>query len=431
MSDKYDIGAFPDGFTAPSTLSGYLPSNSVLVGFSGGADSTALLHILKRYTESNGAKLYAAHVNHCIRGDEADRDEAFCKSFAEELGVIFFSLRADVPKIAEQTGESIETAARRVRYDFFDSVMKENDIKILATAHNADDNLETILFNMARGTGLCGLCGIPPCRPCSNGIVVRPILNMEKSEIIDYCKRNSLSFVTDSTNIDTDYTRNKIRAQIIPIMREINSGAVKNAARMSENLRSDSLCLDELSDSFAKEHGKGYAIECQKLLSAPSAIANRAIIQIYGELSGERSLEHTHVCALRQLAKKCVPHSSISLPADIEGVIEDKKLLLRKKVAPISAPESYETELSWGSNIISQTNCEIFIGASHSEKNIYKNSILLSIYSDKINGRLIARSKRDQDKIRSGKMSKSVKKLMCDKKIPLELRPRQIGRAHV
>ena len=227
MSDKSDIYSFPDSFTAPDIISGMPPQSSILVGFSGGADSTALLHLLKKYAELTGAKLYAAHINHCIRGEEADRDEAFCKSFAQELGVTFFSLRTDVPKIAEQTGESVETAARRVRYEYFDSLMSENNIHILATAHNADDNLETILFNIARGTGLSGLCGIPNIRPCANGVVVRPIINMEKREILNYCEQNSLKFVTDSTNVDTDYTRNKIRAQIIPVMREVNSGAVK------------------------------------------------------------------------------------------------------------------------------------------------------------------------------------------------------------
>lgn len=424
MSDNRDIYTFPEGFTAPHLLSGLPERSSVLVGFSGGADSTALLHLLKKYTEQCGAELYAAHINHCIRGEEADRDEAFCKSFAESLGVRFFSLRADVPKIASQTGESIETAARRVRYNFFDALMKENGIAVLATAHNADDNLETILFNMARGTGLSGLCGIPPCRPCANGIVVRPILNMEKREILNYCSNNQLSFVTDSTNTDTDYTRNKIRAQIIPVMREVNSAAVKNAARMSENLREDSLCIEKLSEGLAEKFGDGYAIDCEKLCASQAAIANRAIIRLYCEVSGGRALERTHVSALRQLAENRVPHSAVSLPSDIEGVIENKKLFFRKKAKAISVPESYEVELKEGSNFISQTNCEIFIGSSHCTKNVYKNSILMSIDSDKIKNGLVARNKRDGDKIRSCGMSKSVKKLMCDKKIPLDLRSR-------
>lgn len=423
MQDNYDIASLR-GFTSPASLSGFPEDSSILVAFSGGADSTALLHILKKYTATTGAKLFAAHINHCIRGEEADRDEAFCKSFAEKLGVTFFSLRVDVPKLAEQTGESIETAARRVRYEYFDSIMAEHSIKILATAHNADDNLETILFNMARGTGLGGLCGIPNYRSCKNGVVVRPILNMEKSDIIAYCRENSLHFVTDSTNADTDYTRNKIRAEIIPVMREINSGAVKNAVRMSENLRADSSCLEGLADLFIEELGDDLSIDCKKLCTSPAPIVNRAIIKIYDDISGGETLEYTHICALRQLAERAVPHSSVSLPLNIEGVIENKNLVLRKKQENKPRPDSYETELFAGRNAISQTNCEIFIGTSHSCENVYKNSILMSLDSDRIVGNLVARERRGGDRIKNGGMSKSIKKLMCDKKIPLELRAR-------
>ncbi|MBR2849854.1 MAG: tRNA lysidine(34) synthetase TilS, partial [Clostridia bacterium] len=217
----------PVGFKQPPLLSGLDGSEAILVGFSGGADSTALLHILSRYSKDSGCRICAAHINHGIRGEEADRDEEFCRVFANTLGIELFVLHADVPTIAKQSGESIETAARRVRYDYFAKIMREQDIKILATAHNANDNLETLIFNIARGSGLGGMCGIPDSRPTECGVVIRPILSMEKSEILEYCEKNSLDFVTDSTNTDTDYTRNLIRAKTIPIMQEINSGAVK------------------------------------------------------------------------------------------------------------------------------------------------------------------------------------------------------------
>ena len=414
----------PQGFKPPHILSGLPESSPILVGFSGGADSTALLHLLCAYASFAGAQIYAAHINHGIRGEEADRDEAFCKSVADSLGVKFFSLRANVPQIAKESGESVETAARRVRYEYFDRLMRENNINILATAHNADDNLETVLFNIARGTGLGGICGIPDCRPCENGVVVRPILNMEKKEIVEYCKQNGLDFVTDSTNTDTDYTRNKIRAEIIPVMKQINSGAVKNAARMSETLRNDSLCLESMAGWFVEELGKGYAIETEKICGSPASIVNRAIIRLFGEFSGGASLEHTHVAAIRELASRAVPHSSVSLPENIDAVIENKKLCFVKKSDKPTECEAFCVTLSEGENRISQTNSEIVIGNSQSSKNIYKKSILLSIASDKINGALTARSRAGGDRIRMNGMSKSVKKLMCDKKIPVELRSR-------
>ena len=247
---------------------------------------------------------------------------------------------------------------------------------------------------------------------------------MEKSDIIKYCSENGLSYVTDSTNADTDYTRNKIRSEIIPILKQINSGAVKNAYRMTENLREDALCLENIAQEFIKDAKNGLSIEVQKLCEAPSAISNRALMSLYGEASDGKSLEATHIEALRALSKKCVPHSSISLPNGIEGVIEDKKLILRKKESKKECVEEYRISLSDGENIISQTNSEIFIGNSHSEKNVYKKSILLSIDFDSINGELIARDRRAGDKIKMGGMNKSLKKLMCDKKIPIELRSR-------
>lgn len=411
-------------FTPPHVLSGLSENSAILVGFSGGSDSTALLHMLCRYAEASKAKIYAAHVNHGIRGEEADCDELFCKEFAKKLGITFFSLHADVPRIAQERGESVETAARRIRYEYFDRLMRENNINILATAHNADDNLETIIFNIARGSGLGGICGIPDCRPCANGVVIRPILNMTKKEIIAYCNDNRLDYVTDSTNKDTEYTRNKIRAEIIPIMEQINSGAVKNAARMSENLRADSLCLESMAGWFIDELRDNYSIEVEKICGSPSSVVNRALIRLYDEFSGGKTLEHTHISALRSLAQRAIPHSSVSLPGNIEAVIENKKLCFVKKQDKPEECAPFCVKLSEGENRISQTNSEIFIGNSHYSKNVYKKSILLSIASDKIEGELVARNRQSGDRIRMGGMSKSVKKLMCDKKIPVALRSR-------
>ncbi len=419
MKDSYT--ALPQSFTDPSLLSRLDKSEPILVAFSGGADSSALLHILSEYSKQSGAKIYAAHVNHGIRGEEADRDESFCRRLCDTLGVEIFVLRADVPSIAKERKESIETAARNVRYEFFERVMVENNIKILATAHNANDNLETLIFNMARGSGLSGMCGIPDSRPMKCGAVIRPMLAMEKSEIIEYCKKHSLDFVTDSTNTDTDYTRNLIRAEIIPVIRKINSGALKNASRMCKNLREDAICLDtfakELIDSCNGEH----VIDVQKMRASSSAIVNRAIIKLYDIASNGETLEQTHVKALQKLALRAVPHSSVSLPCGLDGVIENGKLCIVAKKGDVVV-DYYKTELFEGKNTISQTNSEIFIGNSQNAKNVYKTETILYIDFDKISSKLFARPRAAGDKIKMNGMSKSVKKLMCEKKIPLELR---------
>lgn len=413
----------PSGFRSPALLSGMSEDTPILVGLSGGADSSALLHMLSVYREQSGAKIYAAHVNHGIRGAEADRDEEFCREYAGSLGVEIFVLRADVPALAKERGESVETAARGLRYSYFEQIMRENNIPILATAHNANDNLETVIFNIARGSGLSGVCGIPECRRTDHGIVIRPILSMEKREIIEYCRDNAISFVTDSTNIDTDYTRNLIRAEIIPVMQRINSGAVKNAIRMSESLREDMLCLDHMADELIERQADRSSIGLQSFRSAPASVANRALIKLYGELTGGKTLEMTHVNALRELAARAVPHSSVSLPAGIVGVIEREALCLCTETK-IPEAEDYSIALCEGSNPISQTNTEIFIGNSQNAKNVYKKAIILYIDSAKIKGELFARSRKPGDSIRTRGMTKSLKKLLCEKKIPLELRAR-------
>ncbi len=425
MAQNKIFTSLPSGFTSPEQLSGLPSECAILVGFSGGADSTALLHMLKAYADTNGAPLYAAHINHCIRGEEADRDEAFCKHFAEQLGVSFHSVKIDVPRLARESGESIETAARRARYDYFDTLMKKHGIPILATAHNADDNLETIIFNIARGSGLSGICGIPQTRRTEAGVVVRPVLGMEKKDILAYCASNGLEYVTDSTNLETEYTRNKIRSLIIPAMRGINEGAVTNAYRMSKTLKDDSLFIESMVTWFCEELGENCEIDTEKLCGSPAAVVNRVLMHLYSHISGGYTLESTHIEALRTLARRAVPHSSVSLPHGICGVIEDGKLCLveEREIASYENIE-YSVPLFDGENAISQTNCEIFIGNSHNAKNIYKKSILLSLDFDTIEGELVARSRHGGDKIRIGGMNKSIKKLLNEKKIPLDIRSR-------
>ena len=415
--------SLPEEFTPPHLLSVKPADTPILVGFSGGADSSALLCMLVEYSKESGAPIYAAHINHGIRGDEADRDEQFCREVCDSLGVRLFVLQANLPTIARERGESLETAARNVRYEYFDRIMSENNIPLLATAHNANDNLETMLFNLCRGTSLSGMCGIPATRSCGAGQVIRPILRMSKERILGFCRDNALSFVTDSTNTDTDYTRNMIRAEIIPALCRINSGAVKNAARLSESLTADALCLESMKDMFLEGLCEDLSIETEKLNGSPDAIVNRALISLYAELSEGTSLERVHVEAMRRLSRNAVPHSSVTLPKGIEAVIEDGRLCLRKRIERTST-EDYSLLLEEGNNPISQTKCEIIIVNSQNTKNVYKNSISMFFDSAKINGRILARSRLPQDKILMGGMHKSVKKLMCDKKIPIDLRPR-------
>ena len=419
----YPCGSLPREFRSAHALCGADESESILAAFSGGSDSSAMLDMLAKYCAQTGTALYAAHVNHCIRGAEADKDEEFCRETAKRLGVKIFVLKVDVPAYAQEHKLSVETAARELRYEFFDRIMRENNIHILATAHNANDNLETILFNLSRGCGLSGICGIPPVRNCEGGYVVRPILEMSKTQILEYCRDNGIEFVTDSTNTDTDYTRNMIRAQIIPALMAINSGAVENAARLSATLRDDAACLEGMTDWFLESIEDDMSVDTEKLVGSPAAISSRVIIALYREVSGGKSLEQVHVNDIIRLCERCVTHSKIQLPSGIDAKIENKRLYFEKRCELPSAPEDFCVTLTDGKNSIPQINAEIITKDSQDE-NISENSISLYFNSAKICGSLVARNRQSSDKIKVNGVNKSIKKLLCDKKIPLEIRYR-------
>ncbi len=204
-----------------------LPRGSaVLAAFSGGADSSALLHFLCSVRGKRGLRVFAAHVNHGLRGAEADRDEAFVRGVCRAWGVPLFAARVNVRAEAEKTGESEELCGRRLRYAFFEKTAAALGARI-ATAHTLSDCVETILFNLARGTGLSGLCGIPPVR----GNIVRPLIETTRAEVEAYCRENGLDFVTDSTNFSRVYGRNRVRLDVVPALRTINPSLEKAVLR--------------------------------------------------------------------------------------------------------------------------------------------------------------------------------------------------------
>ena len=185
---KYNM--IPDGAT-------------VVCAVSGGSDSMVLLNALNTLKNEYNFRLIAAHVNHGLRGESADRDENFVNGKCSEMGIEIRILRADVASLAKDSGTGLEECGRKVRYDFFNS-LGEN--VIIATAHNLSDRVETFLFNFTRGSALRGLCSIPPVRDN----IIRPLIDCSKEEILDFCQSYSIEYVTDETNSDVRYSRNRI-----------------------------------------------------------------------------------------------------------------------------------------------------------------------------------------------------------------------------
>lgn len=186
----------------------------VIVTCSGGADSIFLLHILCKL----GFECIVAHCNFHLRGDESDRDENFVRDFCNKDGLTLLVEHFDTTAYAAENKLSIEMAARELRYNWFEKIRAEYNAGAIAVAHHSDDSIETILLNLLRGTGLKGICGIRP----RNGYIVRPLLCVNRKEIEEYLAEQGIGYITDSTNLENEYTRNKIRNIVMPILREIN-----------------------------------------------------------------------------------------------------------------------------------------------------------------------------------------------------------------
>lgn len=217
----------------------------VIVGVSGGADSVALLHVLKQL----GYSCIVAHCNFHLRGEESDNDEIFVREMANELHLDFEQIDFDTTDYARKCKISIEMAARELRYNWFEQVRKTHNASAIAVAHHADDNVETLLMNLTRGTGLKGLTGIP----LQNGYIIRPLLCCTRSDIVNYLIKYNLHHITDSTNAQNDFTRNKFRNQIIPLFEDINPSFKQTITTLIERFEEiEAVYNEKITETSAK-----------------------------------------------------------------------------------------------------------------------------------------------------------------------------------
>ena len=269
----------------------------IVVGFSGGPDSVCLLHVLNRLKDRYGIKLYAVHINHGIRGEEALRDENYAKGFAESLDIPIFIKRVDAVGFAKENKMSTEEAGRFLRYEYFEEVLKQVRGQKIATAHNMNDQAETMIMNFLRGSGTTGLSGISPVRDFK---YIRPILYIERSEIESYCKENGLNPVIDSTNKENVYRRNKIRLELIPYIKDnINSNVIKSLCNSSDLFYKDDEFLNEIAVERLNEIKKGDGFDVKEFNSLHTSIKRRIIREIIlkekGSLNGIE-LKHIDEC---------------------------------------------------------------------------------------------------------------------------------------
>ena len=399
------------------------PGDSVAVALSGGADSVCLLHILHNFQFSIfNFQLSAIHINHGIRGDEAERDEQFCVDLCKSLDIPIDVFHIDVPACAREMGMGLEEAGRVCRYEIFES-FKNYGVTKIATAHTSSDNTETILLGLTRGCGLSGLAGIPPVR----GRIIRPLIDITREEVESYCALHSLRFITDSTNKDTCFSRNKIRLEVIPRLLELNPNVHATAARLSEIVRDEDEFLEQLTiDNGKLKIENDESISVAQLKNFHIALRRRSVRKIIIEKTGLMP-EFSHVeeaCKMIGSGSGCVQLKG-GWRAELSG-----DLFLIKKITPRDPRKmwsvNFNSELQTpNSEFVKVISIKEFRDMAKFNTFLLKDSLDYdTITRTLIGSSLIIRNRRDGDRFApAGRgLTKSLRKLFKEAKIPVERR---------
>ena len=376
---------------------------TVAVGVSGGADSMALLHVLLELKDEFAMNIIACHVNHGIRGETADRDEKFVVEACKRLGVDVRILRADVPGTAKKMHLGVEECGRRIRYDFFNSVA---DDVIIATAHTLSDRSETLLLNIARGASVKGLCSIPAVR----GNIVRPLIDCTRADIEKYCSDNSIEFVTDETNFEDIYSRNRIRLNVIPELKKLNPSLERAFMRLISNAEEENDFMNGFSREILGKVKLKNGYNARLLNDEHPAVRKRVIFEIINAETGIAP-EAVHVEQVDKI-----------LQGGRTEIIGDTVVEVKNGVMKIN-PQNEEIA-DWEFDFDS-LSAEIPFGKIRGEI-IHRNNLSLkqSVHNkvldyDSIVGHSVLRNRRPGDKMKlaGSSCTKTLKKLFNEKHI--------------
>jgi len=396
--------------------------DKVIVGVSGGPDSVCLLHLFNKFCGQLGILLYVAHLDHMFRGKESEEDARFVETLCHNWNIPFFSDKVDVPAYAKNFGLSPEDAARRVRYDFFLQVKKQINAHKIATGHNQNDHEETILMNILRGTGLDGLVGIDPVRES----FIRPLIEIPRAEIEKYIEQEGIPFRIDATNLTTDYFRNSIRLELIPLIREkYCSHFGQSLRRLSEITRRDLAFLKQETAKAEADvvnyQAEKAVINVEKFLKQHEAIKYRLARSVVEKLSGDvKDFETRHAKLLVEFIENASPGSMIDLPKNLQGIKEYNTFILSK--ASFDEIPNYNYLLNVPGEIsINEIgiNIKAYIKAKDEIK-ITPDTDMAYLDYDKIESNLIIRNRHPGDRFKplGGMGFKKLKDFFIDEKVP-------------
>lgn len=381
-------------------------SGVVLCAVSGGKDSMYLLEKLRILSPAYGFELACAHFNHRLRGKESDRDQKFVEDYCTKKHIPCYVGASDVSAYARENRLGTEEAARLLRYEFLEKTADDIGAVYIATAHTADDNAETILFNLSRGSGLKGLCGIPPVR----GRLIRPMLQTTAVEVLSFLKENEIPHVEDSTNAQDEYMRNRIRHKIVPELRELNDGFDENLMRCSTLLREDEEYLTALAQGFIEEYFTDDSLPAEKFAALPRPVSARVLRLLVPD-----GLSFAHIEAIRAAAESREAHAA----ADICGmrILKDYDRLIfgAKETKEILRRDLFIGEVTE----IPEAGLEISLKFIKNCKEIHNSFNTFFFQSDNICGNIFVKSREEGEKIRLNgrKCTKTLKKLFSESKL--------------
>lgn len=407
--------------------------DKVIIALSGGPDSVCLMDVLSRLKDEYGIRLYAAHLNHQIRGIEAQKDAMFCMKRCEEEGIMCFIKAYDVPAYSREKGLSIEEGARELRYGMFFELQKKLSADKIAVAHNLDDQAETLIMRMMRGTGLEGLKGMEYSR--SDGII-RPLLDVTRAEIEAYISQRGLSFRIDSTNLEDIYTRNKIRLRLIPYMADNFNVDIKKALSRMGSLLSDDAeyinsCAKTEFDRVCSMEGEGEVrIDTDALTALHNAISSRVVRMAIGAILGDiKGVQQVHIEYVIELARGGKEGSRIDISRGLMAIKENGRIVIKKNQAPDLNAEkmSFDYELeSEGSVRIEEIGVRVQTKIIDKGDSLHIERDRRTAYFDfeKVKGKLSVTSRMEGDRIRPIGLggTKKLKDLFIDLKIEREKR---------
>lgn len=367
----------------------------VLIGVSGGADSIALLEFFVSVKEKYDLDICVAHIEHGIRGEDSVNDAEFVKNYCKKLGVNFYLKTIDAPNLAKKAKMGVEEYSRMARYDFFNTIECDK----IATAHNLTDNIETLLFRLARGTGLKGACSIPAVR----GKIIRPFIEVSSGEIRKWCNDNNIPYRVDCTNSDSAYSRNLIRLEILPLFEKLNANYQDNIENFISDVNEDYAFIDDYVKSIYPKIVKNNEIDLPKLNELDLSIKKRILIMFFDE--NGYSLNRIHLQSVIDITLK----SGKSQIKENVFAISAKGKIRLAKFNDLNKKDEFVTKI---------LNIDEF-----KDKNI-------DFYCDcdKIVGNIIIRAKQAGDRIKPAgrNVSKTLKKLFNESAYPIEKRDKKI-----